>query len=49
MHVLATQPDLYGVLVDLNAVTTLLQLMGHENSDIIAATANLLQVCLFGF
>ncbi|VDD95329.1 unnamed protein product [Enterobius vermicularis] len=43
MHVLATQPDLYGVLVDLNAVTTLLQLMGHENSDIIAATANLLQ------
>uniref|UniRef100_A0A0N5ASZ8 Beta-catenin-like protein 1 n=1 Tax=Syphacia muris TaxID=451379 RepID=A0A0N5ASZ8_9BILA len=43
MHMVATQPDLYGVLVDLGAVTTLLQLMGHENPDIIAATANLLQ------
>lgn len=43
MHVLATQPDLYGLLVDLHAESTLLQLLAHENSDIIAAAVNLLQ------
>uniref|UniRef100_F1L3Q7 Beta-catenin-like protein 1 n=1 Tax=Ascaris suum TaxID=6253 RepID=F1L3Q7_ASCSU len=43
MHILATQPELYDILVDLNAASTLLQLLAHENSDIIAATVNLLQ------
>lgn len=44
MHALATQPDLYELLVDLGATTTLLQLLAHENSDIVAAVVNLLQV-----
>ncbi|KHN88155.1 Beta-catenin-like protein 1 [Toxocara canis] len=43
MHVLAAQPELYDLLVDLGAASTLLQLLAHENSDIIAATVNLLQ------
>ncbi|CAI5437481.1 unnamed protein product [Caenorhabditis angaria] len=43
MHTLATQPDLYGVFVSANGVEILLQLLGHENSDIICATLNLLQ------
>lgn len=43
MHVLATQPDLYGLLVDLDVSATFLQLLAHENSDIIAAVINLLQ------
>ncbi|VDK79509.1 unnamed protein product [Litomosoides sigmodontis] len=43
MHALATQPDLYELLVDHGATTTLLQLLAHENSDIVAAVINLLQ------
>lgn len=44
MHALATQPDLYELLVDLGATATLLQLLSHENSDVVAAVINLLQV-----
>uniref|UniRef100_A0A0R3RZL6 Beta-catenin-like protein 1 n=1 Tax=Elaeophora elaphi TaxID=1147741 RepID=A0A0R3RZL6_9BILA len=43
MHALATQPDLYELLVDHGAAATLLQLLAHENSDIVAAVINLLQ------
>ncbi|CAB3407769.1 unnamed protein product [Caenorhabditis bovis] len=43
MHSLATQPDLYSVFVEANGVELLLQLLGHENTDIICATLNLLQ------
>ncbi|VDN32619.1 unnamed protein product [Gongylonema pulchrum] len=43
MHALATQPELYGLLVDLGATITLLQLLAHENSDIVGAVINLLQ------
>ncbi|CAG9536204.1 unnamed protein product [Cercopithifilaria johnstoni] len=43
MHALATQPDLYELLVDHGATATLLQLLAHENSDIVAAVINLLQ------
>ena len=32
MHVIATVPDLYNIVVDLNAVQSLLQLLGHENT-----------------
>ena len=32
MHVIATVPDLYHVLVDLNAVQSLLQLLNHDNT-----------------
>ena len=35
MHVLATVPDLYQHLVDVNAVKTLLGLLSHENSGIL--------------
>jgi len=32
MHVIATVPDLYYVLVDLNAVQSILQLISHDNT-----------------
>lgn len=34
MHVIATMPDLYHLLVELNAVHSLLGLLSHENTDI---------------
>ncbi|EJD76371.1 DUF1716 domain-containing protein, variant [Loa loa] len=43
MHALATQPDLYELLIDIGATTTLLQLLAHENSDVVAAVIDLLQ------
>lgn len=36
MHVIATIPDLYHLLVELNAVQSLLGLLGHENTDILS-------------
>lgn len=35
LHVIATAPDMYNVLVDLNAVQSLLGLLTHENADIL--------------
>lgn len=35
MHVVATMPDLYHLLVELNAVHSLLSLLSHDNSDIL--------------
>uniref|UniRef100_A0A8C9S206 Catenin, beta like 1 n=1 Tax=Scleropages formosus TaxID=113540 RepID=A0A8C9S206_SCLFO len=35
MHVIATMPDLYHLLVELNAVQSLLGLLSHENTDIL--------------
>uniref|UniRef100_A0A8C0IMD3 Catenin beta like 1 n=1 Tax=Chelonoidis abingdonii TaxID=106734 RepID=A0A8C0IMD3_CHEAB len=35
MHVIATMPDLYHLLVELNAVQSLLGLLGHDNTDIL--------------
>ncbi|KAJ7332273.1 hypothetical protein JRQ81_014453 [Phrynocephalus forsythii] len=35
MHVVATMPDLYHLLVELNAVHSLLGLLGHDNTDIL--------------
>lgn len=35
MHVIATVPELYHILVDLNTVQSLLQLLSHENTDIL--------------
>ncbi|GAB6030484.1 Beta-catenin-like protein 1 [Chamberlinius hualienensis] len=43
MHVVATQPELYHVLVELNAVHSLMGLLGHENTDIAIAVVDLLQ------
>lgn len=37
MHVIATMPDLYHLLVELNAVNSLLGLLSHENTDILSS------------
>ncbi|XP_067324398.1 beta-catenin-like protein 1 [Anolis sagrei] len=43
MHVIATMPDLYHLLVELNAVHSLLGLLGHDNTDVSIAVVDLLQ------
>nr|XP_033819746.1 beta-catenin-like protein 1 isoform X1 [Geotrypetes seraphini] len=43
MHVVATMPDLYHLLVELNAVHSLLGLLGHDNTDVSIAVVDLLQ------
>ncbi|ELU18447.1 hypothetical protein CAPTEDRAFT_149947 [Capitella teleta] len=43
MHVIATAPDLYHILIELNAVQSLLQLLNHDNTDISIAVVDLLQ------
>ncbi|XP_035594499.1 beta-catenin-like protein 1 isoform X1 [Oncorhynchus keta] len=43
IHVIATMPDLYHLLVELNAVHSLLGLLSHENTDIAIAVVDLLQ------
>ncbi|XP_013389314.1 beta-catenin-like protein 1 [Lingula anatina] len=43
MHVIATAPDLYYILVEMNAIQSLLQLLSHENTDISIAVVDLLQ------
>lgn len=35
MHVITTIPELYHLLVELNAVQSLLGLLSHENTDIL--------------
>ena len=34
MHVIATVPELYHILVDLNTIHSLLQLLTHENTGL---------------
>ncbi|XP_058499523.1 beta-catenin-like protein 1 [Solea solea] len=43
MHVIATMPELYHLLVELNSVHSLLGLLSHENTDIAIAVVDLLQ------
>ncbi|XP_046725376.1 beta-catenin-like protein 1 [Silurus meridionalis] len=43
MHVITTIPELYHLLVELNAVHSLLGLLSHENTDIAIAVVDLLQ------
>lgn len=43
MHVIATIPELYHLLVELNAVQSLLGLLSHDNTDISIAVVDLLQ------
>ncbi|EEB10316.1 conserved hypothetical protein [Pediculus humanus corporis] len=38
LHVVATVPDLYPVLVQVNAINSLLELLSHENTDIAVAS-----------
>lgn len=47
LHVVATVPDLYPVLVQVNAINSLLELLSHENTDIAVAVVDLLQVIFF--
>lgn len=43
MHVLATVPDYYSIMIDLNTIQTLLHLLNHDNTDISIAVVDLLQ------
>ena len=44
LHVLATVPELYPTIVDMNCLHTTIGLLNHENSDIVIAVVSLLQV-----
>ncbi len=43
LHVVATVPEHYPVLIEVNAVQTLIGLLSHDNSDITIAVIDLLQ------
>lgn len=43
MKAVATVPDLYPILVDLNLIPSLLELLSHQNTDISVAVIDLLQ------
>lgn len=43
MKAVATVPDLYSILVDLNLIPSLLELLAHQNTDISVAVIDLLQ------
>ncbi|RXG69308.1 hypothetical protein Avbf_03648 [Armadillidium vulgare] len=46
LHVVATVPNLYPILIEMGTVKTLLSLLSHENTDISIAVVDLLQVGL---
>lgn len=43
LHSVATVPDLYPLLVELNGVSSLLELLSHQNTDISVAVVDLIQ------
>lgn len=43
LHAVATVPDLYPLLVELNGVSSLLELLPHQNTDISVAVVDLIQ------
>lgn len=43
LHVIATVPEHYPIMIDTNAIQTILGLLSHENSDISIAVVDLLQ------
>lgn len=43
LKIVATVPDLYSLLVDLQAIPSLLELLAHQNTDISVAVVDLLQ------
>ena len=43
LHVLATVPELYPTIVEMNCLHTTIGLLNHENSDIVIAIVSLLQ------
>lgn len=43
LHVIATVPEYYPILIDTNAIQTILGLLSHDNSDVSIAVIDLLQ------
>lgn len=43
LHVIATVPEYYPILMETNAIQTILGLLSHDNSDISIAVLDLLQ------
>lgn len=43
LHVIATVPEYYPILMETNAIQTILGLLGHDNSDVAIAVIDLLQ------
>ncbi|XP_057337861.1 beta-catenin-like protein 1 isoform X1 [Microplitis mediator] len=43
LHVVATNPELYPLMVELRAIPSLLELLSHENTDIAVGVVDLLQ------
>lgn len=43
LHIVATNPDLYQLMVELGAVPSLLELLSHENTDVAVGVVDLLQ------
>lgn len=43
LHVVATNPELYPIIVELGAIPSLLDLLSHENSDIAVGIVDLIQ------
>jgi beta-catenin-like protein 1 len=43
LHAVATQSDLYPVMVNMNGITLLVGLLNHENADISVAVISVLQ------
>lgn len=43
LHVVATAPEYYPILVETNAIQTILGLLSHDNSDVSIAIIDLLQ------
>ena len=43
LHVIATQSELYHVLVNMNGISLLMSLLTHENTDISIAVISLVQ------
>lgn len=43
LHVVATNPELYPLVVDLGAIPSLLELLSHENTDIAVGIVDLIQ------
>jgi beta-catenin-like protein 1 len=43
MHAVATQPSLYGKMVEMGIVQIIIHLLAHENTDIVGSSVHLLQ------
>lgn len=43
LHAIATVPDLYPIMVELQAIPSMLELLAHENTDMAVAVVDLLQ------